>query len=275
VNEETLREALRTTMTVVPEPPPMESAVAVRAGRRAVHRRTAVAGLAGVLVAVTAVGVGVWLPRQGGGTPMTAAAQPSAMPSPGDTKPSWPIDGNGKPQQDATARSGVHYEKGQQVLQGVLAVVPAGYSTPTGNAGEMPLRINEASVESGNSWGYTGSAAVAKGGGTGRLMAEVHTKLKGLPTDPCALTQTFWGMRGQCQVVTVGKVKVGVVVKPGRDTRLDQWAGYRYPDGVVVYVAQSRSATNDDKPPVPALSKLPLTIQQLAALAVDARFHIS
>ena len=88
MNEDTLREALRTTMTSTPEPPPMESAAALRAGRRAVHRRTALAGAAGVLVAVTAIGVGVWLPRGGDGTPMTAAGQPSAIPSPADTKPS-------------------------------------------------------------------------------------------------------------------------------------------------------------------------------------------
>ena len=274
MNEDTLREALRTTMTSTPEPPPMESAAALRAGRRAVHRRTALAGAAGVLVAVTAIGVGVWLPRGGDGTPMTAAGQPSAIPSPADTKPSWPIDGNGLPQQDATAKSGLNYQKGQQVLQAVLTAVPDGYTTPTGDAGGIPLRMNEASVDPDKSWGYTGSAAVAKDGDTGRLMAEVHTKRKGLPSDPCGLAQTFWGMKGQCQVVTVGKAKVGVVVKAGEDKRLDQWAAYRYPDGLVVYVAQSRKATNDDKPTLAPLSKLPLTVEQLAALAADPRFHI-
>jgi len=154
-------------------------------------------------------------------------------------------------------------------------VVPAGYATPTGDTDGTPLRSNEAAVDPDESWAYSGSAAVAKDGGTGRLLAEVHTKRNGLPSDPCGLTQTFWGMKGQCQVITVGKAKVGVVVKPGKDKRLDQWAAYRYPDGIVVYVAQSRNATNDDKPALATLSKLPLTVDQLATVATDARFHIN
>jgi hypothetical protein len=46
-------------------------------------------------------------------------------------------------------------------------------------------------------------------------------------------------MGGDCQVVTVGAVQVGVVVQPTGDDRFDQWAAYRHPDGVVVFVAQS------------------------------------
>jgi hypothetical protein len=103
-------------------------------------------------------------------------------------------------------------------------------------------------------------------------VAEVHTKDNGLPPEPCALAGQFWGMGGTCEVVTVGTAKVGVV-KAGGDSRIDQWAAYRYADGVVVYVAQSRTASNGDQNPAP-LTDLPLTEQQLAALATDARFHL-
>ena len=279
MNEDNLREALRTTMTVAGEPPPMESAAAVTAGRRAVRKRTALAGagLTGVLVAVTALGIGIGLPGAGGrgSAPMGVAGQPSALPAPGDTKPTWPLDGDGQPQQDATARSGPRYEKGKQVLQGVLAAVPAGYTTPTGQTpDDVPMREHQAAVEGGPSWGYLGSAAVAKDGGTGRLLVEVHTPGNGMSGSPCALAGQFWKLTGECEVVTVGGAQVGVVVASGSDHRLDQWAAYRYPDGVVVYVAQSRNATNDSKPALAPLSKLPLTPDQLAAVAADARFHI-
>ncbi|MEK8109617.1 sigma factor-like helix-turn-helix DNA-binding protein [Micromonospora sp. M12] len=53
-----------------------------------------------------------------------------------------------------------------------------------------------------------------------------------------ALAQEFWGMQGECQVESVGAARVGVVVRPGGDDRLDQWSAYRHPDGVVVFVAQ-------------------------------------
>ena len=60
----------------------------------------------------------------------------------------------------------------------------------------------------------------------------------------------------------------------GDDNRIDQWAAYRYPDGTVVYVAQSRSAVNGDSNLQP-LTTLPLTVPQLAALAVNPKFHLS
>jgi len=81
-------------------------------------------------------------------------------------------------------------------------------------------------------------------------------------------------VQGECQVVTVGTSEVGVVVKPGDDDRIDQRAAYRWPDGTVVYTGQSRHAVNGPSELAP-LSGLLLTVQQLAAAAVDARFHLS
>ncbi|MEU9507096.1 hypothetical protein AB0D32_12535 [Micromonospora sp. NPDC048170] len=69
---------------------------------------------------------------------------------------------------------------------------------------------------------------------------------------------------------TVAAAQVGVVVRPGRDDRFDQWAAYRHPDGVVVFVAQG--ANLDDERP--GLTTLPFSVQQLAALALNERFHL-
>ena len=92
-------------------------------------------------------------------------------------------------------------------------------------------------------------------------------------TDPCALAQTFWGMRGHCIVDQVGPAKVGLVTAPVADDRIDQWAAYRHPDGTVVFVAQSRQAVNVPSS-LPPLTTLPLTPHQLAIQAVNPKFHL-
>jgi hypothetical protein len=295
MNENDLRTALRTTMTATPEPPPMDAADAVTAGRRAVRRRATLAG-AGAATAVVAVAALIAGPGQqwfaggaGTGPAWDVAGQPSAAPSPTGaanratpsalpdagqkTEPSWPTEAPGKPQQDATARSGPRYEQGKRLFERLLAVVPDGYTTPTGTAGDgIPLQDHQAAIED-KSWGYLASVAVARDGRTGRLLAEVHTAGNGLPAGPCDLAREFWGMGGTCEVTTTGGKKVGVVVKPGDDNRLDQWAAYRHPDGIVVYVAQSRMATNGE-PGLAELTELPLSVDGLADLAVDPRFHL-
>ena len=270
MNESDLREALRTTVQGTPAPPPMDSRAAITAGRRAVLRRNLLAAT-GAAVAVTALTAGIALPQFGGGLDVTPAAEPSTIPGPADTKPSWPVDENGVPQEDATARTGPRAAQGQKVLDGILAVIPDGYTSPDESE---ELRDHQAAVENGDSWGYLAHAAVRKGDGTGQLLVEVHTAGNGLASEPCALAQQFWNMKGTCEVVTVGRAKVGVVTKPAADHRLDQWAAYRYPDGIVVFVAQGRNATMGDSRWAP-LPKVPMTVRQLAAVAVDTRFHLS
>jgi hypothetical protein len=284
VNETELRGAMRAATTMAP-PPAMNSAAALTAGRRAVRRRNTLVGVGGVatLVALTALAVNLGLPRlagDGDGDNFVPAAQPSVAPTPSeaDTKPAWPIDGNGQPQQDATARSGEHYNQGKELLDKVLAVVPDGWTTPTGSSTDgSPLRDHQAQVIGDNGkppWEYLAYAAVAKDGKVGRVLAQVEMPGNGLPKEPCALTKTFWGMKGDCQVKTVGKLKVGVVVKATGDDRFNQWAAYRYADGAVVYVAQSRNESNSDTSSK-ALKDLPFSVDGLAALAVDARFHLT
>jgi len=286
MNENDFREALRTTMASAPEPAPMDASVAVTAGRRAARRRTALsaAGTAAAVLLIAGLAAGParqWLPGDGGGDggpapAWDAAGVPSALPTPSaqdGTKPVWPTEASGRPQQDATARSGPRYEQGRKLFEELLAVVPDGYTTPTGSARDgIPLQDHQAAVED-KAWGYLASVAVRRHDRTGRLLAEVHTVGNGLPGSPCRLARAFWMMGGECQVVTTGGIEVGVVVRPDQDNRLDQWAAYRHPDGTVVYVAQSRNATNADSEFRP-LTELPLTVRELAALAVQPRFHL-
>ena len=283
MNENELREAMRVTMTASRTPPPMDTAGAVAAGRRAVHRRRAWTGAgatATLVVAVLAAGPLIAGgnpdapgPAQAGGPP-AATPTASAPPPIPDPKPSWPLDGDGTPQQDATARSGDRYEQGRKLLAELLEVVPAGWSKPIGEAPDgLPLRNHQAAVEQDDSWGYLASAAVSDGEGTGRLLAEVHTTGNGLPTDPCELAATFWGLGGDCEVTTAGDARVGVASATGQDRRIDQWAAYRHPDGIVVFVAQARAVT--EEPGLSPLKKLPLTSKKLATLATDRRFHLS
>lgn len=332
MNESELRRALHDTLASSAQPPPMDSTTAVDAGRRAVRRRTTLAGagVAGALLAITAVAVG---PGQllaspndgtswsvGGPAPSpTDAAGPSSQtvladptsaegtpagpapagpapapptPGPSDTKPSWPTGPDGKPQADATSTTGPRFEQGKKLLAELVKAVPDGYTAPTGDAepsdesrtgddgkvspdgagDELPLRSHQAAIGPPE-WTYLASAAVAKGGGTGRLMVTVHAKENTLPTEPCALARTFLGIGGECELVAVGDAQVGVVVKPTGDGRLDQWAAYRHPDGVVVFVAQSKKAANIDTVLAP-LAALPLSVPELAALAVEDRFHL-
>jgi hypothetical protein len=283
VNENDLREAMRASLTLT-TPPPMESAAALAAGRRAVRRRVALTGggAAAVMIAVTALAVNSGLHVSADGNAPWAgqpSAAPTGTPSTDEhTKPAWPLDGDGQPQEDATARAGERYDQGKKLLEQVLTAVPDGWTTPTGTVDdEIPLQYHQAAVEgdnTGSTWGYSANAAVAKDGRTGRLLADVHTAGNGLPKDPCPLAQKFWDLGGTCSVVTVGKAKVGVVTLPAGRDRVDQWAAYRHADGVVVYLAQSRSAANIETDLEP-LTKLPLSKQQLAALAVDDRFHLN
>lgn len=119
-------------------------------------------------------------------------------------------------------------------------------------------------------WSYLSSVALAQGERMGRLLVEVHAAGSQLPAEPCALARQFWGMQGECQLMTVGAAQVGVVVRPAGDDRFDQWAAYRHPDGVVVFVAQG-AKLGDGRP---GLTTMPFSVRQLAALAVDERFHL-
>ncbi len=155
------------------------------------------------------------------------------------------------------------------LLNALLGVVPKGY-TPTSqrHQGQFAERVVTVDI-----WEYQAQVVLSRSDGTGagQLIAEVHTPGNLITGTPCQITEQFWRMEGNCEVITVGTARVGVVTEPtGADRRLDQWAGYRYPDGTVIYLAQARRA-DDNSVPLPAL---PFEVPQLAALATDKRFDL-
>ncbi|MBW4705022.1 hypothetical protein J7462_25400 [Micromonospora sp. RL09-050-HVF-A] len=253
---------------------------ALRSGRRARVRRRATwagVGLTAALLAVVGVGAigAVGAPGSDGFTPGVGPVPP---PSVHDTKPAWPTGPDGRPQEDRTARAGTRYDQAARLLDDLVAVVPAGYTVPADPAnppaGQPLLRDHQAQfddrVDGVEVWSYTSSLTLQQGQRMGRLLVEVHSAGNQLPTEPCPLARQFWGMPGDCEVVTVGAAQVGVVVRPGDDDRFDQWAAYRHPDGVVVFVAQSRRLGDGQ----PELAALPFTVDRLAALAADDRFQV-
>ncbi|MGC4868078.1 hypothetical protein ACLQ3B_21895 [Micromonospora sp. DT53] len=275
MNEEELREGLRSEMAATTPPPPLSTEAALGAARRTHFRRRALwasLGSAAVVLAVTGFAA---VATPDGHVYEPAGQGPPAAPG---TKEPWPTGPDGQPQEDRTARAGSRYEQGSHLLGEAVSVIPSGYTTPedpsSQSAEERTLRTHQAQfeekVDGVDVWSYSSSVAVAQGKGTGRMIVEVHDAGNQLPTEPCDLAQKFWGMRGECQVETVGALRVGVVVRPSGDDRLDQWSAYRHPDGVVVFVAQAVRLDESR----PALTKLPFSVPQLASLAVDERFHL-
>jgi hypothetical protein len=286
MNEQDFRTALRNTMAVQVPPPPMSDAPVLEAAHRDRRRRRAVwagAGSAAAVVAV-AVGVAVLAPVASGDGGAGAGAQPFTV----STERAEPPSGPGNPpsaksspafpsgQTDRTAHSGAQYERGAALADKLAQVIPAGYGspdlpTPAGDSGGGPFKYHQANYEdtvNGRElWDYEAYAPVTKGEGVGRLLVEVHTP-GSVTGDGCGL-QPLWGMAGTCTEVAVGGERVGVVNVA--NDRFDQWAGYRYADGTVVYVAQ---ATTFAYQGTPALDGLPFTAEQLAALAADPRFKV-
>ncbi|WP_433263546.1 hypothetical protein ACQPWR_26520 [Micromonospora vinacea] len=273
MNEQELREGLRSEMAGMTPPPPLSTTAALGAARRTHFRRRAVWASFGSAVVVLAVAGFAAVATPDGHVYQPAGQGPLAPP---DTKEPWPTGPDGQPQEDRTARAGSKYEQGIHLLAKAVSIVPAGFTAPEDPPGrsDPTLRTHqaqfEAEVNGVDVWSYLSSVAVAKGKGTGRVIVEVYDAPNPLPTEPCELAQKFWGMRGECRVETVGAARVGVVVRPSDDDRLDQWSAYRHPDGSVVFVAQGVRLDESR----PALTKLPFSVPQLAALAVDERFHL-
>jgi hypothetical protein len=288
MNEDELRAALRTTMTVTLAPPSMSAADAVSRGRRSqVRQRAAWIGSGGAAaVAVFAVALAATAGRPPGdlvgGPPPSALPTVSGAPVPAPTVPGktvWPTGPDGSPQEDRTARAGAKYDEGKKLLDDLVGAVPAGFGAPDSPAERYHQAQFEDRVGGRDIWSFMAIAQVTKDGGTGSVAVEVHAagNTYTAPTG-CALTRQFWGLGGQCHDVTVNGVRIGVVDTPGLDNRFDQWAAYRYPDGTVVFVAQGRTSETFSDPPAatPAkpLTALPYTVDDLAALAMRPEFHI-
>jgi hypothetical protein len=152
--------------------------------------------------------------------------------------------------------------------------VPAGYDVPTGVLDTDHQAQFEDRIGGRDIWSYQASARITKDGGSGRVAVEVHAAGNGIAGSGCKLTRTFWGMGGHCRVVTVNGVQIGVVDRPENDNRFDQWAAYRYADGTVVFVAQSRTVDDGTGSTASPLTTLPYTVDQLAALTMSTPFHV-
>jgi hypothetical protein len=301
MNEQDLRDGLRGAVADSSPPPPMNPNTALDAGRRAHRRRRARWAGAGAAVAVTALAAGAVLalnrPDPGGVLPVDMGSAPGGSANgPEGTKPSWP---NG--QQDRTATTGPQAQKGEDLLHALTAALPGTLTVDlavkypqsddavTGAQAQFLDKAGDKEI-----WDYMATAAVttktAPQAGTGRVIAEVYTPGKPGPADVCELAKTFWGVGGECTVKDVQGKQVGLVTK-AKDPRIGQVAGYRYSDGTVVFVAQSKDPNNEggigrnvtgkdgaapNGPGAPAsMAELPLTVDQLAGLVLSPSFKLS
>lgn len=280
MDENEFQDLMRDTMNQADTPPPMDPARAVRLGHRSLVWRRAAWSSAGIGALAVLLLAGMSLGRPGppapshpGAAPPASSASPAPRPSTRSGTP-WPTGPGGTPQQDATARSGARYEAGVALMNTLIGALPAGYTVPAHPTSTDPTasRYNQAQFLYRSSgaevWEYEADVEVTRDGHAGRVLAVVTTPHNTLPRQPCALAPTLWRMGGACQQVTVGTTPVGVVVHPSRDADFDQWAAYRFPDGVVVYLAQTVH-THSGQPP---LTVQPYTVTQLATLATDPRF---
>jgi hypothetical protein len=271
LNEQDFRTALRDTMSGQVQPPQMSDSPVLEAAHRELRRRRAKwAGLgsAAAVVAV-AVGVAILAPSGPGDGGVGAGGEPPVLMSPNKTEKPWP---NG--QTDRTATSGAQHERAAALADKLTEVVPAGYDLPDSLQGtEFPAKEYQAQYEDTiggrEVWDYMAYVSPTRAAGVGELLVDVRSP-GGATGDGCGITSPVWGMTGDCTEVAVGDKRVAVVDITS-DNRFNQWAGYRYEDGTVVFVAQSLSHYGVGKP---ALDALPFTSEQLAALACDPRFKV-
>ena len=261
---------LRTVMheAVAVAPPPMSDEPVLTAARRALKRRRAMAASAGsaAVVAMVAVGVAVLAPAPGDDGGVRVGTEPPAKtaPSTGSTGPAG-----------GTATAGPHYDRAVTLAAALDELAPAGYGTPDDLTGaddfaDRPLKNHSAMALGGDGWYYAAGTPLTKGDGVGELIAAVYSPEWAATGDGCALTKTAWdAAETACTDVLIEGKKVAVadVVYPERDGLPPaQWAGYRHPDGTVVFVMQTAEVPRSGRP---ALTTMPMSGTALAALATD------
>jgi hypothetical protein len=271
VNEQDLREALRDAMTDAAPPRPVTADAALTRAQRARRaRRANLAGL-GVGVAVVALVAGAFTLN----APRTLIG-PAAQAKPTTTTPA---PTSSTEHGDRTQANGPQNDKSVQLLttlDGVLPypLKPATDKQMSGTA--FTLRTHQAQVENWdtNTWSYEGiePVAPANGGvGVGRVIVEVQAPGSDVPADICKAAQAFWGVGGDCVVKHVGAKAVGFIAHTA-DPRIGSVAAYRYSDGTVVYLAQSKDYFGSN---LPGLSTLPLTDDQLTSLVLTPGFKVA
>ncbi|WP_432944931.1 hypothetical protein ACQPXM_04205 [Kribbella sp. CA-253562] len=277
MKEEELNEALHDVMVRSSPPPSMDPARALDQARRARKRRRVTWAAVGVATLVAGVGVGPvlvtnYLDNQSADSGAASTTQPISSVAPTTTRKSgdpWP-----EGQSDRTATAGPRADRSVTLMRDLSAAVPPGFSTPDlkypdGRAMRWPQSQYASSDGERDYWEYRAIIPVQKDDRVGLLLAQSTTPDGKPATDPCKLAQKFGA--GSCTVVNVDGKKVGVVTTTGRGD-YDQWAAYRYDDGTVVYLAQTKKSDNPGRAP---LTQPVFTTQQLAELATSEELKIS
>lgn len=263
---------------VAEAPPPMREGPVLTAGRRALTRRRTLraSGASAAAVAIIAAGVTVLVPSQGHNGEIPVGAPPSATK---DTATPGP-----GARADATSTSGPEYDRAVALAAALDALAPAGYGRPDDLKGaadyaDRTLKSHQAMstgiVDGTEVWRYAAGTPLTKGEGVGELVASVYSPGRETTGEGCGMRPVEWDAgRASCVEVDVNGKKVAVadvVYPPADGLPSAQWAGYRHPDGTVVFVMQSAGIARSGRP---ELAGIPMTGAQLAAAAVDPRLKI-
>lgn len=270
MNEHEFRDALRTSMAVNPEPPPMaETMVLDAAHRDRRRRRTLWAGVSSAAaVAAIAAGVVAFAPAEGGsgGGGLEVASQPGTTTRPPldtntvttNTEVAWP---NG--QSDNLDVSGPEYVRAGELLDLLVDLVPDGFEVPAdllgrGELDGVPL-LRQVAQHDG-SWAYHGQAPLTRGDGVGSIEIMVF------PIDPNLENNQGCGEHPACTEKTVD----GKVVAVFGDGSARVAADHR---GERAFVSV-RQSTTFEFAGYPAIDQLPFTTDELVALVTDPRFQL-
>jgi hypothetical protein len=198
------------------------------------------------------------------------------------TEPSWPHG-----QTDRTATGGPRADKARKLLDDLKSALPTGLRaedrTRIGFAEYGPMTHHQGqyadTLDGVEVWEYTATTPVVRPGepAVAELWIQVETRGNNrVRGEACeAATQYPYPIAGgTCQVVEVGGERVGVVTgavaDPDRNT-YDSAAFHRHPDGTLVMIGVAKAYGESGHP---GMAEVPLTAQQLAAMAVDPRFHL-
>jgi hypothetical protein len=272
MDERELRTAMNQAVAVAP--PPMSDEPVLAAGRRALTRRRAVWASTGsaAVVALMAVGVVVLAPSQndGDGGEVRVGTQ---SPSQKTVQSSVPTV--------VTVTAGPEYDRGVALAAALDELAPAGYGTPddltgVGDFADRPLKTHKVmslgTVGGAEVLNYAAGTPLSLGDRLGELVVTAYSPNGESAGEGCALTPVAWDSEAAtCVDVVVGGKKVAVadvVYPPEYGIQPGQWAGYRHPDGTVVFVEQLAKMPRSGRPALPGM---PMTAEQLAAMAADPR----
>jgi hypothetical protein len=287
MNEHEIRRVLEDVVVASSPPPSMDPASVLATARADRRRRRATFGAIGAGAAVVIIAVGaVVVPGLSGTGPRIGPAAAGPRPSsigqgvpaltspPAASESHWP-DG----QTDRTARSGPRADRATELAEVLTSFLPAGIDVAdaTSEISGGPLISHEAeydATEDGRDlWTYSAALPVAVDAvaesGLGRVDLIVSTARSSTPSDPCeAVSQYPREFQGECSLIDVDGAQVGVVE---HGLIAGQVAVHVHEDGTYVRVTQSVTFDHSGRP---AMEELPMTVEELAAITVDDRFHV-